>query len=136
MELIHIENDVKLFCVTSESFPDGILRAFEALENKLPTKEGRVFYGISQPDIKGSIVYKAAVAESFDNEGRAAGCEPFILEKGTYVSETITGFMSDPGRIGLTFQKLLKDPRRSDTYPCIEWYINETDVVCMIQLKD
>ena len=136
MELNRIENDLKLFCVTSKSFPDGIMDAFDALTRKLPTKDGRIFYGISQPDKEGLIVYKAAVQESYENEGSDAGCETFILEKGEYVTKTISDWMNNIPLIGEAFQELLNDPRRSDTYPCIEWYKSASDVVCMIKLKD
>ena len=63
MELYRLNNDIKVFCITSSSFPEGIADAFKVLHSLLPSIDGREFFGISRPNKEGVIIYQAAVAE-------------------------------------------------------------------------
>lgn len=135
METYNLKNDIKVFYVTSKSFPDGIMEAWDKINNMLQTKEGRIFYGISKPD-NGVIIYKAAVAESFEGEAEKYGCETFTIRKGKYATETILGWMKKTEAIGKTFQSLLTHPDLDKSSSCIEWYKSENEVMCMVRLNE
>ena len=136
METFQLNKDIPVICITASSFPDGIMDAFHQLHQLLGTAEGRTFYGISYMGEGGKIVYKAAAEELKDNEAAILGCESYLIKKGTYISHQINDFMKNVTAISNTFQSMLVDPRIDRNGACIEWYLNEKDVICMVRLQD
>jgi len=136
MESIFLEQDIKVFYVKATSFPDGIQAAFQKLHSLIRSPEGRKFFGISYPETPSKIIYKAAVEESYHAEGEELGCETFVIRKGPYISDYIKDFMKDILKIGQSFQELLADQRIDPNGCCVEEYINDKDVRCMVRLKD
>jgi hypothetical protein len=135
METIHINNDIKIFYTTAKSFPDGIMDAFNELHSKVPASVNRIYYGISRPD-NGHITYKAAVEELYDGEANKLGFEKMIIKKGLYAYSTIKDFMKNTPEIGKAFQELLTSPNLDLNGYCVEWYLNDKDVMCMVRLND
>jgi hypothetical protein len=134
MEKYNLENDLKIFCVTAKSFPEGIMEAFTTLKNILPSAEGRTFFGISCGSKDGNIIYKAAVLETYEGEGEKYRCETFIVKKAVYLAETLINWRKNVKIIGDTFMKLLADPRLDTSFPCVEWYKSDDEVMCMIRI--
>ncbi|WP_448702469.1 transcriptional regulator [Mucilaginibacter sp. AW1-3] len=133
METNNLDHNIKVFCVTADSFPNGI----EAAYNKLYAvagQEGRTIYGLSKPE-KGVIVYKAAVAENFDGEAEQSGLETLIIPKGEYAAETIHDWRNNMQKFSPVFMTLLDNPRLDRNSWCIEWYKNDDEVVCMVKLQ-
>jgi len=135
MEIYHFQKDIKLLCVTAASFPDGILAAHQKLHSLLPTAKGRNFFGISRPNNKGAIIYKAAVEESYEGEDEKYGYETVVLKKGEYISIFISNFLDDVESIGRAFKKLIADPGIDPNGYCVEMYSGEQDVRCMVRLN-
>ena len=135
-QIINIEKEFEVLCVTVSSFPNGVKEAFDDLSNKIPSAEERTLYGISWQDQNGQIVYKAAISQLQKNEAEKYQCETFLIKKGKYISETITDFMNKIPQIGQTFQKLFADPQvdKISGY-CLERYVNPNDVECMVPLS-
>ena len=73
MEIFFLSEDVKVFYLTAESFPAGVLAAFQKLHSLIPDSLGRTTFGISHADKNGNIIYKAAVEESFEGEAEKPG---------------------------------------------------------------
>jgi len=111
MEIQTLKDDIKVFYIKAESFPAGIKAAHQKLHSLLPATDGRKFFGISYPERTGSIIYKAAVEESYPGEAEKLGCETFVIKKGDYLSKSLTDWRKDETAIAKTFQKLLSDPR-------------------------
>lgn len=135
MELYELPHDVYVMCVQATSFPSGVLAAHQQLHSMLPTTVGRHFYGVSRPDATRAIIYRAAVEEQFNGEAAKYGCEQFVIKKGSYISAVVADFMAQPQLIGHTFQAMLQ---RADIDPngaCIEVYLTETSVRCMVRLQ-
>lgn len=132
MEIYTLEDDLDLFCVTAQSFPHDIKGAFDKLVSLIRGTEGRTFFGISYQTDAGEIIYKAAVLELCEGEGKMLDCELYRLEKGDYITETIKNWMQDIRSIGTTFRKL-GDSLPDTTFPCVEWYKGQ-DVMCMVRL--
>jgi hypothetical protein len=82
--------------------------AFQKLLSFLPQPNERLLYAISSPNEKGTIIYKAAVEESFPGEGKQNGCETLVIKKGKYWSELLLDWRKDESIVGKTFQKALK----------------------------
>lgn len=134
MQTYQVENDVPLFGIQATDFPDGVGQAWQDLHKKLPTTKGRSFYGVSHGTTGGGILYKACVEEAFAGEAESLGCERFVLPKGEYIGETVHHFMQQLPKIGETFQALLaRDDYDKANGRCVEQYLNDKDVVCMIK---
>lgn len=134
MQAYKIEKDIPVFGVQARNFPGGVQQAWADLHEKLATTKGRNFYGVSHGTAAGGIAYKACVEEAFAGEAEGLGCEGFVLPKGEYTGETIYGFMQQLPKIGETFAALLaRDDYDRQNGKCIEHYINDRDVVCMIK---
>ncbi|HMK18681.1 MAG TPA: hypothetical protein VK492_10790 [Chitinophagaceae bacterium] len=136
MESFFLEQDIKIFYVTATSFPGGVMDAHQKLHSLIGSPTGRKFFGISYPETPSKIIYKAAVEESYPGEGEKLGCETFVIKKGHYISVYIKDFMKDIPKIGRSFQELLADERIDPKGCCVEEYINDKDVRCMVRLND
>ena len=135
MEKLTLEKDIKVFCITATSFPEGIMEAHEKIHALVPFKKERRFFGISRPENKGGIVYKAAAEELQEGEAEKLNCEPFIIPKGEYISTIVLNYPKELQAISKAFDKLLTHPGLDPNGYCVEWYLNEKDVQCMIRLK-
>jgi len=136
MESIFLKQDIKVFYVTATSFPNGVMEAHKKLHSLIGSPTGRKFFGISYPETPSKIIYKAAVEESYPSEGEKRGCETFVIKKGQYISIYIKDFMKDIPKIGQSFQELLADQRIDPNGCCVEEYVDDKDVRCMVRLKD
>lgn len=136
MEDYIIEKDIPVFCITSKSFPEGVYEAHRKLHALFPPAIGRNYFGISFADVKGSILYKAAVQLPDMNKHLNSGTETFTIRKGLYSGVVIENFMRDIPAIGRTFNELLADSRLDPNGYCLEMYYNETDVRCLVKLLD
>ena len=135
MEKYEQKEDVSLICLRATSFPEGIMDAFNKLQDLLPNCSERTWYGISKPNEQGEIIYKAAVTELSDLEAQDTGFESFTVTKGVYLTEEIKNWRENMQMIGETFNKLLQDPQLDMTSSCIERYTAEDAILCMVKLK-
>jgi hypothetical protein len=136
MKTTSLENDIKVFYVTAESYPEGILAAHQKLHAKVPFSYDRKYFGLSRPENNKGIIYKAATEETFDGEAEQYNLESLIIPKGNYYSLIISNYRNDIPSIGKTFQKLLSQENIDQNGYCIEWYINENDVNCLVRKAD
>ncbi len=136
MENFLLHDDIKVFYVTATSFPDGVKEAHEKLHSLIPFSKERKYFGVSRPENNSGIIYHAAAQEMEDGEGEKLNCDTLVLKKGKYISLTINNFMKDLPSIGTAFKQLLTYPGIDPQGYCVEWYLSEKDVRCMIRLKD
>jgi predicted transcriptional regulator YdeE len=134
METIILDKDIKVFYVIAKSFPEGIMEAHQALHKMIPFSIERKYFGISRPE-HGSIVYRAAGEELQAGEAQQLGLETLILKQGEYTSLVIKDHMKDIPAIDKAFKQLLAQPGLDPQGYCVEWYLNDNDVRCMIRLK-
>jgi hypothetical protein len=134
MENFILDNDIKAFCITAKSFPDGVLEAHQALHALVPFTTDRKYFGVSRLE-KGVIVYKSVAEEKSPGEGDKLGCEPFSIQAGKYIYITIKDFRKDISTIWEAFEQLLSHPNMDPEGYCLEWYLGQNDVRCMIRLK-
>ena len=134
METILLEKDIKVLYITAESFPNGILASHQALHNIIPFSKERKYFGVSRPE-NGSIIYKAAAEIMEIGEAEKYQLNTLIIKKGNYSSYSVKGYREDPIKIQDAFQKLISNPKIDPQGYCIEWYINNETVECMVRLK-
>ncbi len=130
----NLDHDVNVYTVTAHSFPAGVKDAFDRLSALIPPATKANMWGISRPE-KGTIMYKAA-AELPGYNGELPGCDTFTISKGKYTSIALPDFMKDTRQVGTAFQQLLQNLGIDPNGCCVEQYLNERDVVCMVRLKD
>jgi hypothetical protein len=136
MENLTIEKDKSVIVYQASSFPDGIMAAFQQLHSKVPDAFQRTTYGISRPEgSMDNIIYKAAVDELYEGEGKSLGLDIMTIPAGNYSSLTISDFMKNPQAIGSAFTELLKTPELDPEGFCLEIYKNDQQVICAVPLK-
>jgi hypothetical protein len=129
-----IDRDIKVLCITASSFPEGVQTAHRKLHSLFPATEHRAFYGISYPDKSGNIIYKAAADQLNEGEATQLNLETFTIRKGNYISEVLKDWRKDEMSVGKTFKKLLSDQRIDKKGYCLEIYLNENDMRCLVPL--
>lgn len=134
MEIEELNKDITLFYVEASSFPEGILAAHEKLHAIVPFSKERNYFGVSRPE-QGVIRYKAAVEDLSEGEVKKFGCPTLVVKKGKYICETVQDYMKYANAIGYTFQKMLSRPDLDPEGYCVEWYIDNREVKCMIRLN-
>lgn len=135
MEIKTIDNDIRVFYITASSFPDGVLAAHQKLHALVPFSKDRKYYGISRPENEDGIVYRAAAEEMSAGEAEKFNCETLVLKKGKYISMVVHDYMKDLQSIGKAFSQLLDYPGLDPQGYCVELYLNDQDVDCMIRLE-
>ncbi|MDD8017531.1 MAG: transcriptional regulator [Bacteroidota bacterium] len=133
MEIYHLKDNIKVFCVRAKSFPDGIMQAHDTLYSLVTFSSQRRHFGISQP-VNGVIVYIAAAEELHGGEAEKFGCETFVVKSGNYISRLIKDYANNIRQVNATFQKFIARPDIDPKGCCVEWYLNEKDVRCMVRL--
>src|SRR5215213_7121951 len=142
MEKFKLENDIDLFCVKAESFPEGIGAAHQKLGLISKSLGKRNYFGISYL-YDDEILYMAAAQINSDKEPIPTGCETYTLKNGNYISIYISDFAKDLSQIEKAFKTLLADPGIDENGCCAECYFpegsngtNAKDVRCMVKLAD
>jgi predicted transcriptional regulator YdeE len=136
METIQLDNDITVMYVNATSFPEGVLAAHQQLHSLIPFSTERKYYGLSRPDDGNGIIYKAAAEEKQTGEAAKLNLETVTIKKGNYISATLHDYMKDLPAIGTTFQQMITRPDIDPEGYCVEWYLSDIDVQCMVRLKD
>ncbi|CAM3422770.1 Transcriptional regulator [Flavobacterium longum] len=135
MDSFILDENIPIMYVTAQRFPEGIEAAFDILYNTVPQKEERRYFGVSRPE-NGTIVYRAA-AEILGNEDAASfGLASMVIKGGSYNTYYIKDYRENTQAIGDCFQLLLGQAEVDPDGFCVEWYIGEDDVKCMVRCND
>ncbi|MES2679034.1 MAG: transcriptional regulator [Bacteroidota bacterium] len=140
METLIFDQDLKVLYVTARSFPDGIMAAHEQLHKLVPPGALRKYFGLSRPEPDsnppGTIVYKAAAEELTPGEAEKYNCGTLLLRKGKYACLNVKDYQANLPAIDKTFKILLALPNLDTRGYCVEWYLNDRDVKCMVRLEE
>lgn len=134
VEIQNLKDDIRVFYVQAESFPSGVKAAHEKLHSLLPAGDMRKFFGISFQNQNGDIIYRAASAETFPAEAEKYGLDTFTIRKGDYICDTLIDWCKEERLVEKTFRKLLAHPRLDKNGYCVEEYLNDKDMLCMVKL--
>lgn len=136
MEKYYLAESIKVICIKAVSFPEGIAAAFDQLYAVCGNKTARNFYGISYPEGGGKIIYRAAATENYNGEAAALRCESFTIKKGSYNSILIKNYIKNIPAVSNAFSQLLAQPGIDPDGYCLEIYESDTDVRCLVLLKN
>lgn len=135
METITLNQDILTYCVTADSFPDGVQKAHETLHNMFLYDIHRNYFGFSWPDKNGNLIYKAAAEELHAGELAKHQLETKTIPAGKYLYIDIPDFMKNIPAIGIAFAQLIKQESITPDGFCIEWYLNMNLCRCMVKMK-
>lgn len=136
MEQFEIKQDIPIFYVEAESFPEGIERSHQALRGLLDHTVSRRYFGVSRPNSHGIIEYKAAAEELQAGEGRNFHCKTMILKKGTYYSIYLENYIQRPESIGEAFALILLQPDLDPRGYCVEMFDGPENIRCLVRQKE
>ena len=116
---------IEVMFIRTADDPSEFGPAFQRLEEVVGTR-GRKFFGAFFPQTK---EYRACVQLQETDDPSALGLETGTLPGGRYLRERIRG---EPpalyGRIGPTFEEMLKDATPDETRPSIEFYRRHDEI--------
>lgn len=142
METFHLEEDIRLWCIKADAFPEGIGAVHQKLKSMTESWKSPVYFGISY-FYDDEILYMAGVKVTNTAETLPEAYISYTLPKGTYMSRYIRDYQKDVEQIGQTFEAFLSDTRLDENGCCAEWYFPEgkdgnhaTDVRCMVPMAD
>jgi hypothetical protein len=134
MDLRYLKNDIEVICVKASSFPQGVLAAHKELESKIKSTTGRRLFGISFPQ-QGEIVYSAAATQSSSDEAKHLGCDKFTIKSGLHVGQEVLNWQEKAHDLQNVFERLISDPRTDPNGYCLEEYVSDNDLICMVPLN-
>jgi hypothetical protein len=136
MEKICIEEDITVFYVEADDFPAGVKPAWQKLHGFFPSPKERRYFGISFPGDQGKIIYRAATEEKFAGEAEKFGCPTWIIREGVYAGVLLRNYMQHIEQIGDTFQQMIARPDIDPEGACVEEYLSQTEMRCLVRLKE
>lgn len=134
MEKVKLENDINVICMKAKRFPEDVLNAHKQLHSLIEDKK-RMFFGISNPDKRGAINYKAGAEEKYSGEAQLLNCDVYVIKKGIYNCIEIRDYHKNVAAIGEAFRNLISDSEIDPNGECVEIYSGTSDVKCMVRLK-
>jgi predicted transcriptional regulator YdeE len=134
METYIINNDIGAFGFQVKTFPEGIGEAFDSLIEMVPEGLNRSYYGISYMTPDNKVVYIAAVEEKNKGEAEKNKCERYTIEKGKYLAVPVLDWRQKTDSIKDVFHEMMKEENLDKTKPCVEWYKNDDEMLCMLKL--
>ena len=136
MKEFNFPEDVNVFGFPVNTFPAGIGDAFDILIQKTGDCAGaRNYYGLSELE-NGRMIYYALAEEKFPGEAKKYNYEKFTIEKGDYLTIAVSEWQKKTNCIKDVFSEIIQDPRVNKTKPAIEWYINENEMMCLVQMDN
>jgi hypothetical protein len=135
METYQLKSDLQVFGVKVNSFPSGVGEAFDRLVNMVPDGFSRSYFGISYME-NGQVVYKATAEQKEEDEAERYNCEKATIEKGKYFISVLKDWRTKTDCIKDIFMEMMEEPGVHLGKPCIEWYLNDNEMWCMMKVKE
>ena len=134
IETYVVNKDIPAFGFQVKTFPDGVGEAFDKLIAMVPEGLNRSYYGISYMTSDNKVLYIAAVEEKNSGEAESNNCESYEIEKGKYLTVTVLDGRQKIHCIKDVFHDMMRAKNVDHGKPCVEWYKNDDEMMCMIKL--
>ena len=85
--------------------------------------------------IVGRMIYKAVAEEKFEGEAKKLNYDDGVIEKGKYLFEILYHWQNKICLIKDIFYSMMNDDHVDKTKPCIEWYKNDDEMLCLVKAK-
>jgi len=133
METFIIKKNIETFGFQVKTFPEGIGEAFDSLIEMVPEGLNRSYYGISYMTPDNKVVYIAAVEEKNKGEAERNKCERYTIEQGKYLAVTVKDWRQKTDTIKDVFHGMMHEKNIDRSKPCVEWYKNDDEMLCMVK---
>ncbi|QNF33979.1 DinB family protein [Adhaeribacter swui] len=134
MEIYKLDQNLTLYGFPVETFPNHIEAAFDKLISMLPVDPSRPYYGISQCTPAGMVYVAAAPLQPQDNP-EPYGLNKYLMEQGDYLAIRVSEWRTKTHTIKSIFENLVADPRCDTNKPCVEIYLNDDEMLCLVKTK-
>ena len=135
METYTLKNDIEAFGFKVKTFPNGIGDAFDKLIEMVPEGLNRSYYGISYMTPDNEVVYIAAVEEKNKGEAERNKCDRYTIEQGKYIAVTVKDWRQKTDTIKDVFHAMMNEKNIDHSKPCVEWYKNDDEMLCMLKVN-
>lgn len=136
MEKLTLEKNLNVFGIEVTTFPAGIGEAFDELIKQTGDRAGkRNYYGVSSMSKDGKVIYKAVAEEKYEGEADKFNYEKEVIEGGNYLYKTLYHWTNKTGMIKDIFHEMMHDEHVDTMKPCVEWYKNDEEMLCMVKAK-
>ena len=71
--------------------------------------------------------------EKNNGEAEKNNCTRYKIEKGKYFAEAVTDWRQKADTIKDVFEGMMDEKNIDHTKPCVEWYKNEEEMLCMVK---
>lgn len=130
-----IASPILLWIFPAENFGEGIAQSFVQLANNLGHQgEKRDCYGIVTKEEEAMVYYAGMSPLPADND-RPNTLKTYEILAGSYAMIRISDWNQNLLHIGPTFDQILKSGLVNPSSPCIEYYISENELYCMVQKR-
>ena len=126
------DEDINVFYVQAETFPQGIQDSFKKLHDITGGFEGRHMYGITLC-LGDELVYRACIKENLKGEGGQYSLSTYTIPKGTYLYTTLNNWQENIGQIPALFDALMALPNVKKQSICLEDYVAGGGMLAMVQ---
>lgn len=127
---IHLPS-ILTMSVPVREFPEGIKSAFNRLENKLMSKQGRQFFGAVHLN-NNEFNYKACLVQNGIDEHLALGLENYTIPGGKYVTNKLLNWTKNTHLIKEMFNEMEHKYRFDASRPQLEYYKSNRELVLML----
>lgn len=128
-----LKEDINVFYVQADSFPQGISASFNKLNELLDKKYDHHIYGITFCD-GDKLVYYACAKENFEGEAASLNLPTFTIPNGRYLQTTLNNWPENLGKIPGIFAHLMAQPNVKKQSLCVEDYSTEDTILALVQL--
>ncbi len=117
--------------VQVNQFPDGVKSAFNSIEKKLPSKNGRQFFGAVS--IKNNeFSYKACLVQKEAYEHLVLGLDNYTIPGGKYVTHKLLNWTKNTHLIKEIFGEMEYKYRFDASRPQLEYYKSSRELLLML----
>ena len=127
--MIETRDEIKVMYVEAEGGLAGVAEAFHALESRLPSLEGRKFYGAyHHPDGP----YRACVGIRDDDDPASLGLALWTIPGGRYLKRKMENWQEHIGDIRKNFEEMAREQQPDPSRPSIEYYRSDSELLLFL----
>jgi hypothetical protein len=127
--------ELRLMVVRAEEFPSGLKAAWDGLESKLSSLNGRKFYGVSRYEGQ-QMVYFAGVVPTSDEEVAELGLPAMTVKGGKYARAKLMDWSKHTDEIPRIFDQLVRDFPMAPNGWMLEYYRSQSELHLLMPLEE
>jgi hypothetical protein len=119
--------------IVVKKFPEDVKDAFNSLEQKLSSKNGRQFLGAINVS-NTNIEYKACLVQKAKNEHVTLGFDSYVIPGGKYITNKLVNWTKNTHLIKEMFEEMGYKFRFDANRPQLEYYKSNRELILMLPI--